>query len=414
MARPPPKLLSATLDLYDDPLGCFTVRNGGALESFVLEGATLVPLLGAAQRDGLALGQPRQMMWMNSDADLEEVEGAWVTCPVWDPFSCSVFCVTHSGHAVVQLLPDGCSRIVAGSCEKSGAKEGVGAGAVFSSPSSLTTDGSGALYLLDSRHLWKLQLPSEWQQMEDGGALRNASAAAAAAAGSAAVQRPQLHEQERGLVASIIACAWTPRTNYSAVVYDPLGQALVLASKTAIYRLALTAGEGDDPQPVLLAGREEASAYVDGGGSQARFRWIVDILVDGTGSVIVLDIIRTRRSPDTVAVRRVAPDGAVTTLAADLEGALCFPSILPNGYLALCVDEQEMSPAPRRLLVLDLGLTPNACHAAGQPLQPPGPQPHSLPADLSGLLASAGQADGGSVDVVVEVGGRAFHAHRWG
>ncbi len=302
----------------------------------------------------------------------------------------------------------------------------------FKSPRCLTTDGQGTLYCLDANHVWKLTLPAAWKEASKdeappGYAVPAASAAAAVLGGRRGAQavdagggagvggqgrsvrgQGQGGELQDEVQVSILPCGQGDIT-YELMVYDPLRRALILVTNSAMYCRPLA--EGAAAEPVLLAGCEEVAGDRDGRGPEARFSAISGITVDGDGCALVLD---WNNGDDTTAVRRVAPDGSVTTMARDFPGEWDNPGILPNGYLALCDSRMvfDNGEGPQ-LLVLDLGLTPNACHAAASPPRAPAvPQPHSLPADLSALLASAAQPDGGSADVVVEVGGRAFPAHR--
>ncbi len=131
--------------------------------------------------------------------------------------------------------------------------------------------------------------------------------------------------------------------------------------------------------------------------------------VDGTGCALVAD---SDHPLDSTAVRHVAPDGSVTTLATGLAGRNVLPVILPNGYLLLSRLRTQS------FVVLDLGLKPNACDAAAPPCADSAGRgagaggsgrEHTLASDLGALLDR--QPDG-TADVEVEVGGRVFHAHR--
>ncbi len=414
--------LKAALELNVKLYGCCTNRTGDACEAFVVDGTSIVPLLGADQRTGLALGERRQLQRAsNSAAELGQVFSSTLAAPLWDPFTGSVFGLPAVGAAVVRLLPDNSCVVVAGHLTELGEQEGPGLSARFTIPKALSTDGNGTLYLVDSQHVWKLQLPASWRQTTSGQGLTSgptaASAAAAAEGGQASGQAasgaqgqgPRPHQQERTEILASILPTGQPGVRYSSVTYEPRSNALILASRRAVYRRPLA--EGCAEQPVLLAGCNEESGHRDGMGAEARFNLIFGGVLDETGRVILLDF---EWEAITTAVRVVAPDGTVTTPACDLPGSYFCPNILPNGYLALCNSRAGLDDGERpELLVLDLGLTPNACHTAANPTQSPaGPRPHSLPADLSALLASAGQPDGGTADMVVEVGGRGFPAHR--
>ncbi len=423
------ELLGYTMDAPLQPLcttynftrefyGCVTHLVGGTLETVVLDASAGVPLRGACKHEGLAFGQRQPMKWdLGGQASAEHEHFPRFASPVWDPFSGSVFGITYGGHAVAQLLPDNTAVIIAGHISQAGAQEGFGASARFSWPSSISPDGKGNLYIIDRNHLWKLTLPSSWQhEVRALGTPSGSYATTAAEGAQAGAHGRRTHHAaqppDQALAKTLVS--WEAVERCHTVVYDSVSQALVLAGVTAVYRRPLVEGAGE--QTVLAAGHATESSYRDGMGAEARFRSISDIVVDGQGFVLVADY---DEEVDLTALRRVAPDGAVTTVVEDLQGGFYCPAILPNGYLALCDDRPEEdlgepgNPRPPQLLVIDLGLPLPACHAAARPPQPaPGAKPHSLPADLSALLASLSQPDGSSADVVVEAGGRDFPAHR--
>ncbi len=432
MAERPLWPLTTTLHFNAFVHGCIAARNEEGLQTIVAEGNNLVLLRGSDRREGLALGQRRPLRWLPC-RNSGEAPMAGLREPVWDPFTGSVFGFACRGFAIVRLLHGASAAVVAGSARQAGNKEGPGASARFNGLRSLTTDGQGAMYCLDSKHVWKLALPAAWKKAyHDNPQPGSVAAAAAAAAPAPGEQRayaaraggggggggrggfrgqgPQEQMQRQAhdqVQVSILPCKDVEDIMHMA--YDPLRHALVLASGHAVYQRPLR--EGAAEQPTLLAGCEGCEGDTDGVGAEARFCAVMGLVVDGTGAAIVLDY---DEDEDTTAVRRVGPDRKVTTLARDLEGAWGAPAILPNGYLALCDNRQRFNDTPPpQLLVLDLGLTHNACHAATRPPHPPtGPKPHTLPADLSALLASAGQPEGGSADVVVQVGDKGFRAHR--
>ncbi|PNH04482.1 Ectoderm-neural cortex protein 2 [Tetrabaena socialis] len=191
------------------------------------------------------------------------------------------------------------------------------------------------------------------------------------------------------------------------LAFDSGSGSLLYATATAVYRVPLGAASA---APVLLAGsdrREEPPHAADGRGLDARFNNITGLVVDGEGTVYMADLCHQPsgdgRDLRTTAVRRLAADGTITTVAAGIAGAWRSPSILPNGYLALC----SCCFTGPTLLVLDLGLKPQCCHPAVS--APNGPPPRTLTADLRALLDR--QPDG-TTDVTIVVGGRAFPAHR--
>ncbi|KAG2485658.1 hypothetical protein HYH03_015630 [Edaphochlamys debaryana] len=236
----------------------------------------------------------------------------------------------------------------------------------------------------------QLALPAAWQAGAGG------TAAAGAAAGVGA------GEQRVRVTTLPFRAASGIGGSMAHVPWGGPGGSLVLATSAALYHqplVAQAAGEGGAAAgaapPVLLAGREGAQSRVDGLGGAARFQCICGLAVDMEGNVLVAD------SPADTTVRRVPPDGTVTTLAS-LDGGYVHPSILPNGYLALCSYDEPS------LLVLDLGLEPPPLLPPAPPA-PAGPPRRTLHADMGALLDA--QPDG-TADLTLVVGKRRFLVHR--
>ncbi|KAG2423792.1 hypothetical protein HXX76_015068 [Chlamydomonas incerta] len=226
------------------------------------------------------------------------------------------------------------------------------------------------------------------------------------------------------------------------------GGSLFFATSTAVYRLQLEAlapppappapaagaqGAQDrhhgapaqrhpqqrpQPEAVLVAGREGSRGAVDSPrGADARFTDLFGLAVDAAGAAYLVDK-RPSVAEAGIALLRVAPDGAVTTLARGLARMYARPFVLPNGYLVLsCQSDCQ-------LYVLDLGVQPLPLGAGGAGGSGPGlagwagpgaagaaagPPPRSLPADLGALLDA--QPDG-TADLTIRVGERRFHVHR--
>ncbi|KAG2482311.1 hypothetical protein HYH03_018753 [Edaphochlamys debaryana] len=330
------------------------------------------------------------------------LEGCSPSSPAWDPWSRSIF--FRAGHAVYRLTSAELVELVAGNPEEQGDAESededeedaAGAGpanedVLFSYPSNLVSDGRGSIYCSTVGELensvLRLQLPAAWRVHAVEPA---AGGAAAAGGGLQRVRVSTLHTAEgcgRGLA------------------YSQSDGSLITGNIAPLYRLPLGPGGGPGPagaEPVLLAGRRGQQGERDGRGDRARFSEVAGIAPDGdAGGLVVLDS-RSGNGGFVSAVRRVTPDGTVTTLASGLAGHLHTPFVLPNGYLAIC-DGRTQS-----LLVLDLGLKP-------LPLLPApaaaafAPPRRTLHADMGALLDA--QPDG-TADLTLVVAGRRFPAHR--
>ncbi len=387
--------------------GCVALHTFQAkdrlLNIYISTGQHLIPLTGTNSHvDGLGLGEPigiTVQRKLDNGSITTIVNAPDVACGCYDAATDGVYAAC--GNAVVRLHQSGLATVIAGDPFKSGNCEGPGRDARFMGLCSLTSDGEGNLYAVDQRTLRKVQLPSSWKERTGSATPTAATVAAHAGEGSSTGSVGGAQDapvaQEEPTVSTLLRSDTGTHTLYQAAAYDPSTRRLILCTPSAIYRHPL-GPEMADGAGVLLAGANRALGHVDGPGPQARFGGIWDCMVDGRGCVWVYDI-NTGRSGS---VRRVDPSGAVTTVVEDLPEFAdqydCM-AILPNGYLAAVAEHSK------RLLLLDMGLTPNACHPAA--VSPPA---HTLTADLGALLDRL--QGGGGADVEVEVGGRVFEAHR--
>ncbi|PNH04102.1 ARM REPEAT PROTEIN INTERACTING WITH ABF2 [Tetrabaena socialis] len=411
------------------PPGC---GPGGAAPGEVAATQTLVAcdrglraLLGAEGRSGLELGPPLQLYGESeaTAAARRPTEGTparrryvprhALLNAEWDPSSSAVY-FTEGTSAVVRLDCDDTVTAVAGAVGE-GVDEGVdgpGSTARFVKLWGLASDGAGALYAADiGGGIRKLQLPAEWQHLAAGVRGSQPGGSGTAAPGPAAAAGQQTASAQ----VSTLLCG-TRRVDTSCLFFAPSATggsgsgSLVLShgvSSPALYRLPLGASNA---QPLLLAG----PAALTGRAGGIPGSWVSGLVVDGAGDVHVAVVIDDAPAaggeggPSATVFRRVASDGAVTSIDLRLAGLWLCPAILPNGYLALC-------SAVGALTVLDLGLQPPPGHAANPTAADTdgdcagGPPPRTLPADLAALLD---QQPDDTADVAVLVGGRTFHAHR--
>ncbi|PNH01139.1 ARM REPEAT PROTEIN INTERACTING WITH ABF2 [Tetrabaena socialis] len=389
----------------------------------------LRPLLGAEGHSGLELGPPLQLYEESAAtaAARQPTEGtparhryvprAALCSPVWDPFSSAVYLVEGTT-AVLRLDCDNTVSMVAGAVgeEVDEGVDGPGSAARFVELWALTSDGAGALYGADiGGGTRKLQLPAEWWHavagprgsMQLGGGGTAAPGAAAAAGQQAApVQVSTLPcEPLRGGDSNVVFVpSVTSGSGSGSLVFSQIDPS------PALYRLPLGA---PNAQPLLLT----APAALKGRADGSPVSCISGLAADGAGDVHIAVVIdedieagRAVNHPTHRATvfRRVARDGAVTSIDLRLTGIWGSPAILPNGYLALCGTEGALT-------VLDLGLPLPPGHAANRTAADAdddcagGPPPRTLPADLAALLD---QQPDDTADVAVLVGGRTFHAHR--
>ncbi|KAG2500378.1 hypothetical protein HYH03_001952 [Edaphochlamys debaryana] len=297
------------------------------------------------------------------------------------------FCV---GHAVYCLHGDNTVELVAGHPEEEGDVDGLGPEARLKDPTFLSTgSGRSSLYALVrgiNDRVARLEPPAGWQTGAAG-----AAAADTAAGSGAGEQRMRVTTLPFRAACGIRGLAHIPSG-------APDGS-LVFTTLTALYRLPLGEGGAASPAPVLLAGREGEEGTVDCRREAARFQDICGgLTVDSGGNVV---LVAGPRAQGPMALRHIAPDGTVTTLAT-LDDVVHHPAILPNGNLALC---QAFPPS---LLVLDLGLKPTPLLPPAPPA-PVGPPRRTLHADMGALLDA--QPDG-TADLILVVGGRRFPVHR--
>ncbi|PNH10718.1 ARM REPEAT PROTEIN INTERACTING WITH ABF2 [Tetrabaena socialis] len=374
--------------------------EAASVQTLVACGRALRPLTGADVLGGLELGPPLQLYAEAAARDGEPaaarrpyIPAAALVDPVWDPFSSAVYMV--EGSAVVRLSSDDTVTVVAGDVEEAGDTDGPGRAARFGDyPQCLASDGTGSLYVVHGDLVRQVQLPGVGP---GAGAARAGAPPGGRAAGAAAAEG-------EALVSTLPLDA---PSRIRGLAFDGggssggSGSSLLFATMTALYRLPL----GDPTAaPLLLAGAEGTQGAADGR-RDARFTCILGTVQDGEGNLYAADY-QYLPGEMTTSVRRVAADGAVTTIVAGLKGRMSVPVILSNGCLAL------VEYGGGSLHVLGLGLKPPAHHAAAAPLPPAastGPLPRTLPADLGALLD---RQPNGTADVTIVVGGRTFHVHR--
>ncbi|KAG2500368.1 hypothetical protein HYH03_001942 [Edaphochlamys debaryana] len=309
-----------------------------------------------------------------------------------DPVSCEAGVCFGGGAAVYRLTANNVVEHVAGHPAEEGEADGWGADARMQTATFLSSDGKGALYCrggADEKRVTRLLLPRSWLAGD------SSNAAPGAGAEDVGEQRVRVTALPFTLSDVLWGLAWAP--------WGGPNGSLVMATRTALNRLPLggqAVGEGGDP--VLLAGREGSMGLVEGRGEEARFNAVCGFTVDAEGAVLLADCAIANGEP-TTSVRRVAPDGVVTTLTPRLEGSMSRPTILPNGYLALGVETEQFS-----LLVLDLGLKPPPLLPPAPPA-PAGPPRRTLHSDMGALLDA--QPDG-TADLILVVGDRRFPVHR--
>ncbi|WP_164976122.1 SMP-30/gluconolactonase/LRE family protein [Oleiharenicola lentus] len=191
--------------------------------------------------------------------------------------------VSDSGnHAVRKITPDGVTMLFAGSTAGlRGFSNGTGNAASFYSPAGLAFDSAGNLFVADSaNHLVRRITPAGEVSSYAGVALTSGTT-----------------NGDRN----------SAKFNYpSGVAVDAAGNVYVADYGNHVIRQISAAGVVS-----TYAGSEGLSGAMDGSGSSARFNYPRDLAIDTAGNLYVADT-------GNHVVRRIAPGGAVTTLAGSL------------------------------------------------------------------------------------------------
>ena len=187
--------------------------------------------------------------------------------------------ITDSGGNVIRkVTPSGAVTTLAGTPNVSGSANGTGGAATFNQPASVAVDGSGNLYVADSRN-------NEIRMITPAGVVT--TLAGNTFPGSA---------DGTGSSASF--------NNPSGIAIDGSGNLYVADTYNSEIRKVTQAGV----VTTLAGGLFSGGVNVDGTGSSAGFYNPQALTVDGSGNVFVADT-------GTHSIRRVTPGGVVTTVA---------------------------------------------------------------------------------------------------
>lgn len=203
--------------------------------------------------------------------------------------------VTDTFHRKIwKISPDGTVSLFAGS-GATGRQDGTGSGATFLYPRGIAFDGKGTFYVADFFSIRKVTTAGVVTTL-------------ATYSGDTSV---------------------TP--DFAGIALDPSGNVFVSDSaRDAIYKvtpsgqLSLVAGTSTSVAAVELATLGGSS---DGTGSQASFNGPTGLVLDSSGNLYVADY-------NNSAIRKVTPQGIVSTIAGVPGEAAFVPGVLPSARLA--------------------------------------------------------------------------------
>jgi sugar lactone lactonase YvrE len=283
-------------DIASDAKGNLIITEG-ALESqppmhairMISPLGVVTTLAGSADKSGAVDGAAAQALFNNPTGVAADSLG-------------NVYIADTGNYTIRKISPDGMVTTVAGSAGKSGVDDGSGATARFWHPTHLAVDGTNNVYVADSGSIRKIT---------PGGVVTTLA----------------LSYGQQGIHFSSIAGMAADRSG-NLYVSDTISIFFGYGSSTI--RKITPAGD-----VITLAGTyNKARGNADGNGAAASFSYASGIAVGADGNVYVAD-------RDNNLIRRIAPDGLVTTVAGQrgsqgitlgsLPGSLYQPNAMTTG-----------------------------------------------------------------------------------
>lgn len=252
----------------------------------------------------------------------------------------NVYVTDTNNHTIRRITPAGVVTTLAGLAGETGATDGKGDAARFNTPSGVAVDAVGTVYVSDSaNHLIRRITPAGEVTTLAGAARMSGSADGSGAAarfnypaglavtpaGDLIVSEQNNHTIRRvtptGTVTTVAGLAGQPGADDgtgsaarfdhpTGVGVDAAGNIYVADGNNFTIRRITPGGA-----VTTIAGSPGKVGAIDGVGSAARFRVPVSVAAAPDGSVLVTDIFNC-------AIRRIAPDGTVTTPAGTLGGPI--------------------------------------------------------------------------------------------
>lgn len=194
----------------------------------------------------------------------------------------NVYVADTGNHTVRKITPDGTVTTLAGTAGVAGYANGVGSAALFDTPSSLAADSAGNIYVADSANSVIRKITPE--------------KVVTTLAGS-----PNAFGRVDGIGSSAQFGFVT------AIAIDRAGNLYA----TDLYCIRKITPSGS---VTTLAGVADEVGHGDGMGTAARFGRLTGITVDDAGNVYVGEEVYTLGAVTASGIRKITPDGTVTTI----------------------------------------------------------------------------------------------------
>ncbi len=197
-------------------------------------------------------------------------------------------------HCIRRISPAGETAILAGSGGQAGSADGTGMAARFNQPEGITLDAAGTLFVTDTGN-------STIRKISQGGVVTTVAGEPGDVGGTDGVGTAARFDHPSGLSVGATGEIFVTDTRNNSIRKISAGGAVTtIAGKAGSGSFQTTDG--------VLFG---PGGYRDGTGADASFSYPSDITTDQAGNLYVIDSY-------TGLVRKITPEGVVTTLAGNL------------------------------------------------------------------------------------------------